>query len=188
MILSLSENVVLASLKRLFPRRFVDAGKEREVVARYIQDLRIATPSPKRLVQFLSGGTQQKVVLAKWLCTHSRIFIFDEPTRGIDVGAKAEIHGFMNELVKQGAAVLMISSDLPEILGMSDRVYVMRQGRVVAEVPRDKATQERIVAYAMGHEVEQMNEAVSTENVSYGDEAPFSMEEGAPGRPGSCCS
>jgi ribose transport system ATP-binding protein len=154
MILSLSENIVLASLQRLFPRRFVDTNREREVVARYIQDLRIATPSPKRLVQFLSGGTQQKVVLAKWLCTHSRIFIFDEPTRGIDVGAKAEIHGFMNELVKQGAAVLMISSDLPEILGMSDRIYVMRQGRVVAEVPRDKATQERIVAYAMGHEVE----------------------------------
>jgi ribose transport system ATP-binding protein len=154
MILSLSENVVLASLKRLFPRRFVDAGKEREVVAEYIRDLRIATPSPKRLVQFLSGGTQQKVVLAKWLCTHSRIFIFDEPTRGIDVGAKAEIHGFMNELVNQGAAVLMISSDLPEILGMSDRIYVMRQGRVVAEVPRERATQERIVAYAMGHEVE----------------------------------
>ena len=154
MILSLSENVILASLKRLFPRRFVDAGKEREVVAEYIRDLRIATPSPKRLVQFLSGGTQQKVVLAKWLCTHSKIFIFDEPTRGIDVGAKAEIHGFMNELVKQGAAVLMISSDLPEILGMSDRIYVMRQGRVVAEVRRDQATQERIVAYAMGHEVQ----------------------------------
>ena len=154
MILSLSENIVLASLQRLFPRRFVDTRKEREVVAQYIQDLRIATPSPKRLVQFLSGGTQQKVVLAKWLCTHSRIFIFDEPTRGIDVGAKAEIHGFMNELVKQGAAVLMISSDLPEILGMSDRIYVMRQGQVVAEVPRDRATQERIVAYAMGHEVD----------------------------------
>jgi ABC-type sugar transport system ATPase subunit len=145
---------VLASLQRLFPRRFVDTAKEHEEVARYIKDLRIATPSPKRLVQFLSGGTQQKVVLAKWLCTQSRIFIFDEPTRGIDVGAKAEIHGFMNELVKQGAAVLMISSDLPEILGMSDRVYVMRQGQVVAEVPREKATQERIVAYAMGHEVE----------------------------------
>jgi ribose transport system ATP-binding protein len=154
MILSLSENVVLPSLQRLFPRRFVDTAKEYQVVASYIKDLRIATPSPKRLVQFLSGGTQQKVVLAKWLCTHSKIFIFDEPTRGIDVGAKAEIHGFMNELVKQGAAVLMISSDLPEILGMSDRVYVMRQGQVVAEVPREKATQERIVAYAMGHEVE----------------------------------
>ena len=154
MILSLSENVVLASLQRLFPRRFVDGGTEREVVAKYIADLRIATPSPRRLVQFLSGGTQQKVVLAKWLCTHSKIFIFDEPTRGIDVGAKAEIHGFMNELVQQGAAVLMISSDLPEILGMSDRIYVMRQGQIVAEVSREKATQERIVAYAMGQEVE----------------------------------
>jgi len=151
MILSVSENIVLASLKRLFPRHFVDLAREREVVATYIRDLRIATPSPKRLVQFLSGGTQQKVVLAKWLCTHSKIFIFDEPTRGIDVGAKAEIHSFMNELVKQGAAVLMISSDLPEILGMSDRVYVMRHGQIVAEADREKATQEWIVAYAMGH-------------------------------------
>jgi ribose transport system ATP-binding protein len=152
MILPLAENVVMASLRQLFPRRVVDTRKEREVVAQYIKDLRIATPSVDRLAQYLSGGTQQKVVLAKWLCTHSKIFIFDEPTRGIDVGAKAEIHAFMNELVKQGAAVLMISSDLPEILGMSDRVYVMRQGEIVAQVPREQATQERIVAYAMGHE------------------------------------
>ena len=148
LILPLAENVVMASLRQLFPRRFVDTGKERQVVAKYVQDLRIATPSISRLAQYLSGGTQQKVVLAKWLCTHSRIFIFDEPTRGIDVGAKAEIHGFMNELVNQGAAVLMISSDLPEILGMSDRVYVMRQGRIVAEVPRQETTQECIDAYA----------------------------------------
>lgn len=152
LILPLAENVVMASLRQLFPRRFVDAGKERGVVAQYVKDLRIATPSLGRLAQYLSGGTQQKVVLAKWLCTHSKIFIFDEPTRGIDVGAKAEIHAFMNELVKQGAAVLMISSDLPEILGMSDRVYVMRQGEIVAQVPREQATQEHIVAYAMGHE------------------------------------
>ena len=158
LILPLAENVVMASLRQLFPRRFVDTGKERQVVAKYVQDLRIATPSISRLAQYLSGGTQQKVVLAKWLCTHSRIFIFDEPTRGIDVGAKAEIHGFMNELVNQGAAVLMISSDLPEILGMSDRVYVMRQGRIVAEVPRQETTQECIVAYAMGHDIASANQ------------------------------
>ena len=183
MILSLSENVVLASLKRLFPRRFVDAGKEREVVAEYIRDLRIATPSPKRLVQFLSGGTQQKVVLAKWLCTHSRIFIFDEPTRGIDVGAKAEIHGFMNELVKQGAAVLMISSDLPEILGMSDRIYVMRQGQVVAEVPRDRP--HRSGSWPTPWDMRStMNEVVSTKNVCMEKKRRFPMEEGASGRLG----
>ncbi|MBI5305667.1 MAG: sugar ABC transporter ATP-binding protein [Chloroflexi bacterium] len=154
LVLPLAENVVMASLHRLFPRRFVSNGKEREVVAKYVQDLRIATPSIARLAQYLSGGTQQKVVLAKWLCTQSKVFIFDEPTRGIDVGAKAEIHNFMNELVKQGAAVLMISSDLPEILGMSDRIYVMREGCIVAEVPRQDATQESIVAYAMGHQVD----------------------------------
>ncbi|CAG0952835.1 partial Xylose import ATP-binding protein XylG, partial [Gammaproteobacteria bacterium] len=154
LVLPLAENVVMASLNRLFPRRFVSNNKERQVVAKYVQELRIATPSISRLAQYLSGGTQQKVVLAKWLCTQSKVFIFDEPTRGIDVGAKAEIHNFMNELVKQGAAVLMISSDLPEILGMSDRIYVMREGRIVAEVPRQDATQESIVAYAMGHQVD----------------------------------
>ena len=116
----------------------------------YVEQLRIATPSTSRLAQFLSGGNQQKVVLAKWLCTKAKIFIFDEPTRGIDVGAKAEIHGFMNQLVKEGAAVLMISSELPEVIGMSDRIYVMREGRIVAELPHAEATQERIIEYAMG--------------------------------------
>jgi ABC-type sugar transport system ATPase subunit len=154
LILPVAENIVVSSLDRLFPRLFVSKDKERSVAMQYVEQLRIATPSTSRLAQFLSGGNQQKVVLAKWLCTKAKIFIFDEPTRGIDVGAKAEIHGFMNELVKQGAAVLMISSDLPEILGMSDRIYVMRQGLIVAEVDREQATQERIVAYAMGHEVE----------------------------------
>ena len=113
---------------------FLNLGKEKTVSQKYINDLKIATPSHKRIVQFLSGGTQQKVVLAKWLCTNSRVFIFDEPTRGIDVGAKAEIHGLMRELVKNGAAILMISSELPEILGMSDRIFVMREGSIVAEL------------------------------------------------------
>jgi len=116
----------------------------------YVEQLRIATPSTARLAQYLSGGNQQKVILAKWLCTKARIFIFDEPTRGIDVGAKAEIHSFMNELVKEGAAILMISSELPEIIGMSDRIYVMREGRIVAEIPHAEATQERIIEFAMG--------------------------------------
>jgi ABC-type sugar transport system ATPase subunit len=101
-------------------------------------------------VKFLSGGNQQKVVIGKWLNAGSKLFIFDEPTRGIDVGAKAEIHAFMNELVKEGAAVLMISSELPEIIGMSDRIYVMREGRIVAEIPHAEATQERIIRFAMG--------------------------------------
>jgi ABC-type sugar transport system ATPase subunit len=148
--LPLAENVVMASLKHLFPRSVIDLKKERTVVGRFIQDLRIATPSQKRLVQFLSGGTQQKVVMAKWLATESRIFIFDEPTRGIDVGAKAEIHEFMNQLVANGAAVLMVSSDLPEVMGMSDRIYVMHEGEIVGEFDRKDARAETIVAYAMG--------------------------------------
>lgn len=148
--LSVAENIVMASLRRLFPRSVVDLNKERNVVDKYIRDLRIATPSQKRLTQFLSGGTQQKVVMAKWLATESRLLIFDEPTRGIDVGAKAEIHDFMDQLVAQGAAVLMVSSDLPEVLGMSDRVYVMHEGQVVGEFCREEARAERVIACAMG--------------------------------------
>lgn len=154
LILPTSDNIVMASLQKMFPKFFVNSRKEKSVVVDYIKDLRIATPSPSRITQFLSGGTQQKVVLAKWLCTEAKIFIFDEPTRGIDVGAKAEIHGFMNELVKNGGAVLMISSELPEVLGMSDRVYVMREGRIIKELNRKEATQEKIIAYAMGGEGE----------------------------------
>ena len=152
LILPASDNVVMASLNKLFPKFFVNSRKEKSIVLEYIKDLRIATPSPKRITQFLSGGTQQKVVLAKWLCTKARIFIFDEPTRGIDVGAKAEIHAFMNELVKNGGAVLMISSELLEVLGMSDRIFVMREGRAIKEFSCKEATQEKIIAYAMGGE------------------------------------
>lgn len=164
LILPASDNVVMASLKKLFPKFFVNSRKEKTVVADYIKDLRIATPSPKRIVQFLSGGTQQKVVLAKWLCTEAKIFIFDEPTRGIDVGAKAEIHAFMNELVKNGGAVLMISSELPEVLGMSDRIFVMREGRVIKELSCGEATQEKIIAYAMGGEGEKHEAAQAVLN------------------------
>jgi ABC-type sugar transport system ATPase subunit len=148
--LSVAENVVMASLRRLFPRSVVDLKRERDAVGKFVKDLRIATPSQKRLAQFLSGGTQQKVVMAKWLATESQVFIFDEPTRGIDVGAKAEIHEFMDHLVTQGAAVLMVSSDLPEVLGMSDRIYVMHEGRIVQEFSREQAKAERVVACAMG--------------------------------------
>jgi ABC-type sugar transport system ATPase subunit len=128
----------------------VSKKKETGIVMQYIEQLRIATPSPTRLAQYLSGGNQQKVVVAKWLCTKAKIFIFDEPTRGIDVGAKAEIYALMDTLVKEGAAILMISSELPEVIGMSDRIYVMREGRIVAEMDHAEATQEKIIEYAMG--------------------------------------
>ena len=150
LILTLAENVVIASLSRLFPKGLVLSRREQKSVVRYVQDLRIATPGIRQFVRNLSGGNQQKVVLAKWLCTEAQVFIFDEPTRGIDVGAKQEIYAFMDDLAKKGKAVLMISSELPEIIGLCDRVYVMREGKIVAELDRTEATQETIIAYAMG--------------------------------------
>jgi ABC-type sugar transport system ATPase subunit len=150
LILSVAENVVISSLNRLFPAKFIGKKKQTEIVMQYVEKLRIATPSVSRLAQYLSGGNQQKVVVAKWLCTKAKIFIFDEPTRGIDVGAKAEIYALMDTLVKEGAAILMISSELPEVIGMSDRIYVMREGTIVAEIPHSEATQERVIEYAMG--------------------------------------
>jgi ABC-type sugar transport system ATPase subunit len=102
------------------------------------------------LVRNLSGGNQQKVVLARWVLTESKVLIFDEPTRGIDVGAKVEIYQLMNELAARGAGILMISSELPEVLGMSDRILVMHAGRIVAELSRGEATQERIMFHATG--------------------------------------
>jgi ABC-type sugar transport system ATPase subunit len=126
----------------------------RSVAARFVKNLDMAVSSLDQDARFLSGGTQQKLVLAKWLCAESKIFIFDEPTRGIDVGAKAAIHALMNEIAKQGAAILMISSELPEILGMSDRIYVMNKGQIVAELQRGRTSSEEILGYAMGkHEV-----------------------------------
>ena len=148
--LPVKANIVMASLKRLFPSSLVDLRKERETANKYVRELKIVTPSIFRLTKFLSGGNQQKVVVAKWLCTQARLFIFDEPTRGIDVGAKYEIHQLMNKLAKEGAAILMISSELPEILGMSDRIYVMHRGSIVREFARGEADQEKILHYAFG--------------------------------------
>ncbi len=162
LILSVAENIVISSLQRLFPKMAVSKKKETDIVMQYVEKLRIATPSPARLAQFLSGGNQQKVVVAKWLCTKAKIFIFDEPTRGIDVGAKAEIYALMDSLVKEGAAILMISSELPEIIGMSDRIYVMREGRIVAEMPHAEATQEKIIEYAMGADEVKRNQQKTT--------------------------
>lgn len=150
LILSVAENIVMASLPRLFPRGFLRASREQDSVSKFVRDLRIATPGIRQIAQNLSGGNQQKVVLAKWLCTEAEVFIFDEPTRGIDVGAKQEIYAFMDDLAGQGKAVLMISSELPEIVGLCDRVYVMREGSIVAELDRAEATQETIIAFAMG--------------------------------------
>ncbi len=149
LILSIAHNVVMASLDRLNPLHVINSAKEQSVVEHYVKELSIATPSAEQLVQNLSGGNQQKVVLAKWLCTEAEVIIFDEPTRGIDIGAKGEIYAFMNALAKSGKSILMISSELPEIVGMSDRIYVMRSGEVVKELSHSEATQELIISYAM---------------------------------------
>ena len=148
--LSVRENIIHAAMRRLFPRGFINREKERSIAREYVGKLQIKTPGLSRLVQYLSGGNQQKVVLAKWLATQARVFILDEPTRGIDVGAKKEIHRLMDEIVAQGCPILMISSELTEILGMSDRIYVMREGRIAAEYSRQEATQEKILQSAMG--------------------------------------
>jgi len=147
---SVRENVTLASLHKFSRSGFILSKKEMKAVREMVNDLRIKTPSIDQPVQFLSGGNQQKVVLAKGLLTESKILIFDEPTRGIDVGAKQEIYHLMNALAKSGMGILMISSELPEILGMSDRILVMHEGKIVGKINRGDATQEKVMALAMG--------------------------------------
>ena len=119
-------------------------------MAEYVDRLGVKTPSIDTVIGTLSGGNQQKVVLAKWLNAHPQVFILDEPTRGIDIGAKVEIYKLLNTLADQGVAVIIISSELPEVLGMSDRILVMAEGEIVSDFTRDKATKEKVIAYATG--------------------------------------
>ncbi len=155
--MTIRENVVQASLKRIHPSRILNISKEKEITKSFIDKLRIATPSTEKEVRFLSGGTQQKVILAKWLCSECDVLILDEPTRGIDVGAKEEIYHIMNDLTHQGVGILMISSDMSEVLGVSDRIYVMREGEIVKELSREEADQELVLSYAMGKGEEYLN-------------------------------
>jgi len=147
-ILSVKHNISLPSLRRLCRLQWIRSKRERIQVGSVASDVGIRTPGLDVEVRTLSGGNQQKVVIAKWLMMSPKILILDEPTRGIDIGAKAEVHALIDKLAGQGAAILLISSELPEILGMSDRVLVMRQGRVVAEFAREQATEEGIMAAA----------------------------------------
>jgi ribose transport system ATP-binding protein len=149
--MSVRENVTLAHLGQFVSRDLlINRGKEEDVTEKYIEELRIRTPSPEQTVGNLSGGNQQKVVLAKWLLGKAKVFLFDEPTRGIDIGAKAEIYNLMVQLAQGGAAIVMVSSELPEVLGMSHRILVIRGGRIVRELAREQATPDAVMAAATG--------------------------------------
>jgi len=148
--LAVRENISLATLGSISSVGFIRRADERSLSQRFIEALQIRTPTMEQKVVNLSGGNQQKVVLAKWLALEPKVLLVDEPTRGVDVGAKAEVHALLNKLAQRGVAILMISSELPEIIGMSDRVLVMRQGTIAGELPRAEATQERIMALATG--------------------------------------
>lgn len=148
LIQDVKQNVTLANLRELARRGVVDRNAEIKVANEYKRSLNIKTPTIEQKVSNLSGGNQQKVSLAKWLFVKPNVLILDEPTRGIDVGAKFEIYTLMNKLVEQGMSIIMISSELPEILGMSDRVYVVSAGRITGEMPVEEATQEKIMHLA----------------------------------------
>ena len=148
--LPLSYNIGIAGLKKLSFLGVVIFRQLKELAISFVNKLRIRTPGITQLVRNLSGGTQQKVILAKWLALKSKILILDEPTRGIDVGAKAEIHAIMSDLAKEGVAILMISSELPEVLGVSDRILVMHEGQIRGEFTREEATQDKIMLCATG--------------------------------------
>ncbi len=150
--MSVAENASMAVLPLLTPGGFLRPWRERALAQRFMDQLRIKATSPAQVVRSLSGGNQQKVVLAKWLAAEPRILLLDEPTHGVDVGTKADVHRTISHLATQGLTILLISSELPEILGMSDRVLVMREGRLVAELSRTEATQERIIQAAAGVE------------------------------------
>jgi ABC-type sugar transport system ATPase subunit len=147
--MDVKQNTTLAVLRRISNLLgAVDGKQERSIAHHYVRALSIATPNLSKVVGSLSGGNQQKVVLSKWLAAQPKVLILDEPTRGIDVGAKAEVHALMSSLAQQGMAILMISSEMPEIMGMSDRVIVMCQGRVTGEFGREALSQEEIMSCA----------------------------------------
>lgn len=150
MQMSVRENISLSNLRQVMKGMFINRKKENEVADKFTGTLRIKTPTIEQEVEHLSGGNRQKIVLARWLFTKSKVLIFDEPTVGIDVGVKFEIYNLINELAKDGIGVIVISSDLPELMGISDRVAVMWEGRITGILNRDEATQEKIMTLATG--------------------------------------
>ena len=146
-------NVSLASLDKILKGRLINENEEIVQVNRLKDEINIKAPSIKQTVLNLSGGNQQKVVLGKWIFSAPSVLILDEPTRGIDVGAKYEIYTLMNEMVRQGMSIIMISSELLEILGMSDRIYVMSEGRITGELDAKEATEQGIMRLSVGSEL-----------------------------------
>jgi rhamnose transport system ATP-binding protein len=147
---SIAANMTLPIVQQVSKIGGVDRQRERSIATNYSQQLQIRSTGIQQLVKALSGGNQQKVVLAKWLITNPAILILDEPTRGIDIGAKAEVHRIISELAAKGLAIILISSELPEVLAMSDRVLVMHEGRVTGVFDREEADQERVMFAATG--------------------------------------
>ncbi|MGO3903937.1 MAG: ATP-binding cassette domain-containing protein, partial [Microbacterium gubbeenense] len=141
----IQENVSSVALRRLSRGGLLDQFRERKIADAYRYKMNVKAPDVRAITGNLSGGNQQKVVLSKWLFANPDVLILDEPTRGIDVGAKYEIYGFINELAAQGKGIVLISSELPEVLGLSDRIYTLAEGRITAEVARADATQERLM-------------------------------------------
>jgi len=149
--MSVTANASLANLAGVSRGGLIDRSAERQAARAYVDDLRIKTASLDADGGSLSGGNQQKVALARWLETRPRVLILDEPTQGVDVGSKAEIHALMGTLAARGLAIVMISSEMPEILGMSDRIAVMRHGAIAGVLDRGEATQDRVLARPLGH-------------------------------------
>jgi rhamnose transport system ATP-binding protein len=154
---TIAENVTLPIIPRLFPRLFVRTGRERALAAGYAERLRIRATGMDELIESLSGGNQQKVVIAKWLATEPRVLILDEPTRGVDIGAKVEVHRIISDLAASGLGIVLISSELPEVLAMSDRIMVLYEGRISAEIPRAEASEEGVMFAATGQIAEETN-------------------------------
>jgi ribose transport system ATP-binding protein len=152
--MSVAHNITLPVLERLRRWGILPPRRERRLAGEYVRTLGIRTPGTFQLVVNLSGGNQQKVVVGKWLATEPKVLIFDEPTRGVDVGAKAELYRVIHRLVADGMAIIVISSDLPELLGLADRIGILRRGRLVAEIDGRTATQETVLRYAAGDDGE----------------------------------
>ena len=148
---TIAKNTTMAKMEKIARNGVIDFVKEKKVAQEYVAAMKTKTPSVDQAVGNLSGGNQQKVLLSKWMFAEPDVLILDEPTRGIDVGAKYEIYCIMNEMVAQGKAVVMISSELPELLGMCDRIYVMNEGEIVGEFKAEEATQEKIMGAILSH-------------------------------------